>query len=201
MKKLIDNTRGYTDKNTTHSYLPLYEKLLNPIADTATNVLEVGIGDFLTHNVTTEKNGGSILMWEDFFTNATIHAIDILGEEEVHEEVLNSDRIKTYTNTDAYNADNVKKNFVDKDIKFDFMLDDGPHTLQSMIDFITLYHKLLAGNGILIIEDVPSIDWFDSLTSATPDELKQYIKTYYLRENKNRFDDLVFTIDRIKFIK
>lgn len=32
MKKLIENKLFYTDKNTTHSYLPLYEKLLNPIA-------------------------------------------------------------------------------------------------------------------------------------------------------------------------
>jgi hypothetical protein len=34
MKKLIDNQLCYADKNTTHSYLPLYEKLLNPIHKT-----------------------------------------------------------------------------------------------------------------------------------------------------------------------
>lgn len=198
MKKLIDNVVGYTDKNTVHSYLPLYEDLLNPIVDSAINILEIGIGDFREHQVTSEKNGGSLLMWSNFFTKATIYGVDILGEDSVHEKVLNNERIITYTSTNAYSADNVKKNFVDKDIKFDFILDDGPHTLGSMIDFITLYHKLLADNGILIIEDVQSIDWFDSLTSATPDYLKQYIKTYDLRENKGRYDDLVFTIDRIK---
>ena len=33
----IDNS--YTDKNTTHSYLPLYNCLLEPLRETATSVL------------------------------------------------------------------------------------------------------------------------------------------------------------------
>ena len=197
MKKLIDPQIGYTDKNETHSYLPLYEKLLNPITDTATNILEIGIGDFFEHEVTTEKNGGSVLMWAEYFSNAKIHAIDILGEDSVHEEVLKNDRITTYTSTDAYDIDNIKKYFTDKGIQFDFILDDGPHTLESMIDCIKLYHHLLKDTSILIIEDVEDISWFDSLTASTPDHLKKYIKTYDLRENKDRYDDLVFTIDRV----
>lgn len=191
MKKLTDNIIGYTDKNTTHSYFPLYEKLLNPIHATAKHILEIGIGDF------NEKNGGSLLLWSDFFINATIHAIEILGEDSVYEEVLNNDRIKTYTNTDAYNKDNIKKYFIDRGVKFDFILDDGPHMLESMINCIRLYHYLLTDNGILIIEDVQDINWFDSLRDETPDYLKKYIKTYDLRENKGRYDDLVFTIDKL----
>ena len=38
--------------------------------------------------------------------------------------------------------------------KFDFIIDDAPHTLESMIDCIKLYHDLLTENGIMIIEDV-----------------------------------------------
>ena len=45
----------FTDKGTLHSYLPLYEKLLAPIKETAINVLEVGIC------VCVDKNGGSLL--------------------------------------------------------------------------------------------------------------------------------------------
>ena len=30
-KRLRDNVTGYTDKNTTHSYIPLYEKILNSV--------------------------------------------------------------------------------------------------------------------------------------------------------------------------
>ena len=51
---LIDDSK--TDKNTIHSYLGLYQSLLEKKKDTAKNVLEVGIW-----------MGGSIKLWSDFF--------------------------------------------------------------------------------------------------------------------------------------
>jgi hypothetical protein len=42
LKRLVDNT--LTDKDTTHSYLELYETLLQSKKETAKNVLEIGIG-------------------------------------------------------------------------------------------------------------------------------------------------------------
>jgi hypothetical protein len=41
LEELVDNSR--TDKNTRHSYLPLYQNLLIKKKQTAKNVLEVGI--------------------------------------------------------------------------------------------------------------------------------------------------------------
>ena len=76
------------------------------------------------------------------------------------------------------------------------MLDDGPHSLESMKQFITLYSQIMTDDGILIIEDVQSWDWIYVLINEVPDHLKQYIKVYDLRENKNRYDDIVFTIDK-----
>jgi hypothetical protein len=54
----------------------------------------------------------------------------------------------------------------------------------------------MTDDGILIIEDVQSWDWIDILKNAVPENLKQFIKTYDLRPNKNRYDDIVFTIDK-----
>ena len=76
------------------------------------------------------------------------------------------------------------------------VLDDGAHTLQSMIQFIKLYSQIMTDDGILIIEDVQHWEWLETLKSAVPDELKPFIKTYDLRPNKNRYDDIVFTIDK-----
>ena len=76
------------------------------------------------------------------------------------------------------------------------MLDDGPHTLESMKIFIKLYSQLMTEDGILIIEDVQSWDWIDILSNEVPLDLKQYIQSYDLRENKNRYDDIVFTINK-----
>lgn len=76
------------------------------------------------------------------------------------------------------------------------MLDDGPHSLESMKKFIRLYSQIMTDDGILIIEDVQSWDWIDVLKNEVPENLKQFIKIYDLRPNKNRYDDIVFTIDK-----
>jgi len=53
LQELVNNS--LTDKNTTHSYMALYEHLLSEKRITATHILEVGIGDF------NEKNGGNVV--------------------------------------------------------------------------------------------------------------------------------------------
>lgn len=179
-----------TDKNTTHSYLELYETILFRKKETAKYVLEIGIGDF------GEKNGGSIKLWKDYFETAKIIAIDILPITSVIDELINSERVTLYTETDAYNEEFIENNLVNQNIKFDFILDDGPHTLESMLKCIQLYSNILADDGILIIEDVQSWDWIAILENAVPENLKKYIKSYDLRQNKNRYDDIVFTIDK-----
>jgi len=62
------------------------------------------------------------------------------------------------------------------------MLDDGPHTISSMIKYIKFYTQLMTNDGILIIEDIQSIDWIPTLKKVVPDNLKQYIKVYDLRK-------------------
>ncbi len=115
---------------------------------------------------------------------------------DVCECIKNNEKIILYTSTDAYNNDFFITNFLIKNIKCDFMLDDGPHTLESMKEFIKLYSQIMTNDGILIIEDVQSWDWIDILTNEVPEKLKQYVKVYDLRQNKNRYDDIVFTIDK-----
>ena len=180
---IVDNSK--TDKNTIHSYLETYQKILNNKKDTAQNVLEIGIAE-----------GGSIKMWSDFFTNATIHGLDIIHMDSIWDEIKNNDKIVLYTSTDAYNDTFIKTEFLDKNKRFDVMIDDGPHTLESMLKFIRLYSQLMTNNGILIIEDVQSWDWIKILRNMVPLSLKKFIKVYDLRKNKDRFDDIIFTIDR-----
>tara|TARA_Y100000389_G_scaffold77600_2_gene74386 strand:+ start:3225 stop:3827 length:603 start_codon:yes stop_codon:yes gene_type:complete len=188
-KEFSNRKHIYTDKNTTHSYLSLYDELLTPIRETADNILEVGIGNFK------DKNGGSLLLWEKYFKKAKIYGVDILDINRVLDECIDNSRIILHTETNAYDKTFISNNL--NNIKFDFVLDDGPHTLQSQLNFIDLYSPLLSENGILIIEDVQSGKWFSALSDRTPSHLKKYIKIYDLRKNKNRWDDLVFTIDKL----
>jgi hypothetical protein len=54
----------------------------------------------------------------------------------------------------------------------------------------------MTDDGILIIEDVQSWDWIPILINETPEHLKKFVKVYDLRPNKNRYDDIVFTINK-----
>lgn len=146
------------------------------------NVLEIGI-----------SHGGSIKLWHDYFQNATIYGLDIMKCEDIWDGIKNNERIKLEC-FDAYNENFFNNNL--SNIKFDFMLDDGPHSLDSMKTFIRLYSQLMTDDGILIIEDVQSWDWIEILKNEVPENLKEFIKVYDLRPNKNRYDDIVFTIDK-----
>jgi len=188
LEQIVYNLR--TDKNTTHSYLPLYQALLINKKETAKNVLEVGICE-----------GGSIKLWNDFFTNANVYGLDIMHINNVWSDIKNKNKIILHTSTDAYDNIFFTNNFLNKDIKFDFMLDDGPHTLESMKNFINLYSQIMTDDGILIIEDVQSWDWIDILSNEVPESLKKFIKVYDLRNVKNRYDDIVFTIDKCNYNK
>lgn len=187
LQELVNNR--LTDKNTTHAYLGLYQRLLSGRKESAKNVLEVGIGDLYP------KNGGSIKLWRDFFENAKVYGLDILGPDRVIDEIKNDERIVLFMNVNAYDKGFFDSEFLSKGMKFDFMLDDGPHTLESMSTFIELYSQLLTDDGILIIEDIPETERFDQLSEVVPEHLKAYIRTYDLRHLKNTQNDLVFTID------
>ena len=187
---LVDNTK--TDKNTLHSYLPLYEILFNCKKNSATHILEIGIGPFK------ESNGGSIKLWADYFKNAHIFSIDILPINSVNEIITDHHRIHLFTQTNAYDINFLKTKFLIPNIRFDIILDDGPHTLESMRSFIRLYSMVLKDDGILVIEDVQDITWIEILKNATPHHLRQYIEIYDRREIKGRYDDIVFVINKTK---
>ena len=189
MVDLVDN--GHTDKNTTHSYLELYQRVLESKRDLAKNILEIGIGPCKN------SNGGSIKLWHDFFVNAEIHAVDIIHKNNVWDKIMNNKRIILHTGTNGYDQKIFDERFFSPGIRFDMMLDDGPHTLASMISFIKLYSQVMTDDGVLIIEDVQSYDWINHLTDATPEHLRKYIKIYDLRPTKNRYDDIVFMIDKL----
>lgn len=79
------------------------------------------------------------------------------------------------------------------------IIDDGPHSLESMLFFAKNYSQLLTDNGILIIEDVQSAQWIQRIINEFPTDLKNYVYVVDLRKNKNRYDDILIILDKRKY--
>ena len=193
MSMLIDLIDNYlTDKNTSHSYISTYERLFSSKKMFKNNILEIGIGEPKQN----KENGGSIKLWFDYFPNSTIYGLDIIDISNVNDIIKNNDRIKLFTSINAYDTTFIENTFVKNDIKFDILLDDGPHTLDSMIFFVTHYLPLLNETGVLVIEDIPDITWINILIQNVPEEYRKFIQIEDLRHVKNRWDDIMFIINK-----
>lgn len=178
LRDLVVNT--LTDKDTGHSYLPVYQELFG--SKYVKRILEIGI-----------DQGGSLKLWRDYFPEATVYGIDIV--DHVHREAgLRGDPRVVLLFHDAYDAKFVRKTF--QGIKLDVAIDDGPHGLDSMKAMILLYLPLLADDGILVIEDVQRPEWFEELERTVPLEERQHIRRIDLRSKKGRYDDMLFVVDR-----
>lgn len=133
--------------------------------------------------------GGSIALWSKYFEKGTIVGID--NNPARLDEQYKAENLKNvqYHFTDAYDKD-----FIKTLPSFDIIIDDGPHSLPSMLSFIKYYfHKLKAG-GVMIIEDIPMIEWINHFELLVPE--KATSKTIDLREIDNRHDSLIFIIQK-----
>jgi hypothetical protein len=177
MGELSELSKNYgTDKHTLHCYIDeVYEKIFPKRRLSSTKVLEIGV-----------HGGESIKLWKDYFTNATVYGLDVSECR----AVKNLDRI-VHVVDDAYNINVI--NSLPND--FDIMIDDGPHSLESMKVFLSEYSKKIKSDGVLILEDIQDYAWLEKLREATPEHLRDKIQVYDLRSVKNRYDDLVMVID------
>ncbi len=189
IKDFIDNK--LTDKNTLHSYVNVYEDMFDSLRYTAKNILEIGMG-----------LGGSIMVWRNYFINAHIYGIDTCNLADIHSQSIKNDyHITLFPNTNGYNDQFIRDNFTNKNIKFDMVLDDASHTLEDIIYFIIKYLPLLSDNGIMVIESIKKMEWIEILKLIVPDEFKKNIQIYDLRHIKNRYDDVLFVVNKNSFIQ
>ena len=162
-----------TDKEALHQYCSLvYDRIMAPYQDKKIDFLEIGT-----------SHGGSVLMWNDYFPNATIYTVDI--DNKSLNALDNYPRIKKYL-TNAYDTE-FAKTLPD----FDIMLDDGPHTLESFIQFIKIYLPKLKPGGMLVIEDIGDIDYTRNMINLIGDLKYEVIDT---RHVNNRFDNINFVV-------
>jgi len=178
--------RYNTDKDTTHDYIrSYYNNEFTSIRSDEIRILEIGIA-----------SGGSIKLWADWFVNGNIYGVDVANN--INEHVNNT---ILYFN-DAYVPETL---LMFEDNFFDYIIDDGPHTLESQLNFIKLWFSKIKSGGKLIIEDVQDADWIPLFESyieklkasgrMSPSDCE--FKTFDFRANKNRYDDIIFEITKL----
>jgi hypothetical protein len=177
MQSIVNNSA--TDKNTSHSYVDVYESLFAPIQQSCQRILEIGV-----------QEGGSIALWSEYFTNADVYGFDINLDKVIVD--LSNPRIHTKL-CDAYDSRVIST--IDP-MSFDVIIDDGPHTKASMITFAGMYPQLLKNGGICVIEDVQSIDWVTDIVNAFPKYMK--VEVIDRRHIKGRWDDIMIVGRRVQ---
>ena len=172
---------GGTDKQTLHSYGPVYEQLLSPLKGKNATVLEVGV-----------QLGGSLLLWHDFLPDSVVIGLD--NKDAIDPSIMpRMDPLRcAVLFMDAYDNDTISKVKQLAPNGIDFAIDDGPHSLASQQRFLELYLPLLNDGGIAVIEDIQDYSWFDSLIPLVSEDYTYEIID--LRGVKGRYDDLMLVV-------
>jgi hypothetical protein len=175
-----------TDKSSeAHNYCNKYDKVLLPLREQFTNVLEIGV-----------DKGFSLKMWEEYFPNATIFGLDIDPECKKYEV----GRVKILV---ADQGDETQLNQVGQEFgSFDLILDDGSHKHRHQILSYKILFPYVKRGGLYIIEDL-----FTSYFIPSP-TFSEYGETKYLPNsctpdngfvNSTAIDYLKTLIDEVNF--
>lgn len=184
LAQIYDTVRigDWPDKGTTHSYIDFYDQLFSPVRASAKNVLEIGI-----------FKGLSLIMWEEYFYNATVYGVDC--DEQPHGGMAD---LRTMIQSgkhnirimDATNAFHAEREFTS--VRFDVVIDDAAHNLEQQLSIYNVFKQYMAPGGIYVIEDVQDIDrnrhFFQAIDS------KKSVEIIDRRNIKNRYDDVLVVI-------
>lgn len=126
-----------TDKNTTHSYGPIYEKILKGLEGRQNlAILEIGI------------LGGSFLqVLHELFPDAEIYGVDI----NLQNYLYNRNNPKIH----LYEMDGTREETADYlNMCFDLIIEDGSHLMVHQKQTLDFFAPYLKKNGVYITEDI-----------------------------------------------
>lgn len=153
-----------TDKDTLHSYGPVYERLFAGLH--VRRVLEVGV-----------LNGGSLLAWAKFFPDAEVIGLDCVAER----ATFRAPRVTCLFADVA--APNSVLSLV-REFQFDVIVDDGSHVAADQVAAYGTLWPLVTPGGYYCVEDIQAEDEFLRWRSWGFD-------VYDLRKSKGRYDDVL----------
>lgn len=173
--ELFNATEPKSDKFRGHNYEKYYPNEFDSRKEESLKILELGI-----------NYGYSINLWSKFFVNSEIVGVDIVN--------LYGDLLNNLPNVKLYIEDGYNEKFSNKfeDGYFDYIIDDGPHSVISQLKAIKLFYPKLKEGGKLIIEDIQGIGYAEQLMEYCKKNKLKY-KFFDLR---GRVDDLIIEITK-----
>lgn len=176
---IVEDRLSLTDKSTGHSYVPhVYDKFFEPVRNEEISLLEIGT-----------REGDSLRLWDAFFTKAKIYGMDNDATNKFRNVEDKTEKVTIFFG-DAYTDE-----MVAKVSDLDFIIDDGPHTLESQLQCIEMYFDKLKDGGVMLIEDIQKFEYIE-LLEAKYKEIggTKEVEYYDLRGVKNRYDDIVVVL-------
>lgn len=185
MEKLLEiynkHKKGdWPDKGSVHSYIELYDWILEPYRESAKNILEIGL-----------MSGESLRMWDEYFSG------DVYGMDC---DIRPHGGLADLTETiglgykvcigDAESEKEVEKYF--NGMKFDVIIEDAGHHVPQQLKIYSVFKKYLNEGGIYIIEDIQNID--DDHFIFENMDLSKNVTIYDRRNVKGRYDDCLVVI-------
>ena len=163
--------KGHTSSNAWHNYTLLYTELFKKFKPK--RIFELGLG---SNNINIPSNmgsegrpGASLYGWSEYFPDAKVYGADI-----DYECLFSTEKIKTFY-CDQTNPSSIKNLWNQYELLdgFDFMIDDGLHTIESIICFFENSHHKLNPGGYYSVEDIRTID-----LSTWEQQIGQWIVKY-----------------------
>lgn len=126
-----------TDKGPSqHNYTELYERLFLQWKNDPIAIFEIGIAD-----------GGSVQMWQEYFSQARIYAVDIEAKSQ-----FDNARVRTFVGDQA-SRDQLKP-AIEAAGAPHILIDDGGHTMEQQQVSLGYLFKHVRPGGYYVIEDV-----------------------------------------------
>lgn len=166
----------WPDRDSTHSYIYVYEEILAPYRHTAKNILEIGL-----------MSGESLRMWTEYF-DGKVYGMDcsetpIDGLADLRPIIAEGKH--NVCIGDATSEADIERCF--GDIKWDVVYDDGNHQTSSQLQTFNILKGKMAKGSIYIIEDIADIDTDRDKFLALHDNVEILDR----RSIKQRFDDVL----------
>lgn len=150
-----------TDKSSkVHGFLDHYDYLFSSRRDDISSILEVGVG-----------SGSSLRLWEKYFPNAKIAAID----NNYNTLKFSSDRSEIFI-SDQSDIMRIT-NFLRQKEEFNIIIDDGSHVWGDQITFFKTAFPYLSRGGFFIIENIDTSyeKYVESFSKGSQLSMRDYL--------------------------